>query len=341
VTDVLRSARLHCAIAVEDLAVRFNTPRGPVHAVNGVSFELRHGVVTALLGETGSGKSVTSRALLGLVDRNAQVTGHVWFDGVDLLELGEKKLGSIRGRRITMVFQDAKASLNPLISVGEQIARVARHHLGVSRREARDRAIEVMASVGIGDAPHRMKMAPHQLSGGLNQRVMLATALICEPEVVVADEPTTGLDVTVQAQVIELLRDKIVGTSRACLFITHDIGVAATVSDEILVMYGGVIVERGPTRAVLEAAQHPYTAALLQSTLPVLHRGTFVSIAGAPSELSVEPTLCTFVERCQVAVDACRHVRPPFTEVAPAHHSRCHLAVASPVSAPTESESAR
>jgi oligopeptide/dipeptide ABC transporter ATP-binding protein len=316
------------ALTVEDLSIQFTTPQGTVYAVNHVNLDLHRGTITALLGETGSGKSVTGRAMLGLIDGAGRITsGRVMFRGVDMLRLRPRHATQIRGRDIAMVFQDARATLNPLIPIGEQVARVARVHSGLGRRQAKARAVSVLQSVGIADASHRLKMYPHQLSGGLNQRVMLATALICDPEVVVADEPTTGLDVTVQSQVVKLLRRSIVESDRACLFITHDIGVAAEVSDEISVMYGGVIVERGPTSEILARPQHPYTEALLRSALPVWSRRKLVSIPGAPHEMSEPPGLCTFLDRCSVAVAACRETMPPFVEVREGQFSRCHLLV--------------
>lgn len=313
-------------LAVDDLSIQFSSLHGPVYAVNHVSFELRRGMITSLLGETGAGKSVTGRAMLGLVERSGRVTsGRVTFRGADMLRLPPRAASRVRGRHIAMVFQDARSTLNPLIPIGEQVARGARVHLGLSRRSANARAIEVLGSVGIADAAQRMKMYPHQLSGGQNQRVMLAAALICGPEVVVADEPTTGLDLTVQAQVVKQLRGSIAGTDRALLFITHDIGVAGEISDEIIVMYGGVIMERGPSTAVLAGPRHPYTAALLRSALPVWSEQELRTIPGTPREMTEAPALCTFLDRCPAAVPVCHTVMPDMVSAGPARLARCHL----------------
>jgi peptide/nickel transport system ATP-binding protein len=315
-------------INVDGLSIQFATPRGPLYAVTDVSFELAPGRVTALLGETGAGKSVTGRALLGLIDPNAKVTaGRVTYRGQDLLTLNEAALANLRGRHLTMVFQDARAALNPLLTIGEQVSRVARHHLGISRRLARGQAIETMRSVGIADADARMGMYPHQLSGGLNQRVMIAAALICDPDVIVGDEPTTSLDVTVQSQVVRLIRKRVLESQLACLFITHDISVAADVSDFVLVMYRGVIVERGTTQAVLSAPQHPYTQALLRSALPIRQRRELVSIPGAPTEVLTPPILCTFLDRCTQRIPQCATQAPPHVETSDGA-VLCHLPLA-------------
>jgi peptide/nickel transport system ATP-binding protein len=316
-------------VTVDDLSIQFVTPRGPLYATTNVSFELARGRVTALLGETGSGKSVTGRALLGLIDRNARVTaGRVTYRGQDLLALSEGALAKLRGRHLTMVLQDARASLNPLLTVGEQVSRVARYHLGLSRQQAKARAVESMRAVGIADADARMDMYPHQLSGGLNQRVMLATALICAPDVMVADEPTTSLDVTVQSQVVRLIRKLILDSDFGCLFITHDVGVAADVSDEVLVMYRGVIVERGSTQAVLSSPLHPYTQALLRSALPIRQRRELVSIPGTPAEVLTPPVLCTFLDRCTQRIAQCATLAPPSVEAASGRTVLCHLPAA-------------
>jgi oligopeptide transport system ATP-binding protein len=286
--------------------------------VNGVGFTLGRGETLAIVGESGSGKSVTAQAVMGLVERPGRVKrGSVRFMGVELLALGEEEWRQVRGRRIAMIFQDPLSALNPVFSVGFQIAEMFRVHQGLDRRTARRRAVELLERVRIPSAAGRVRDHPHQFSGGMRQRVMIAMALALDPEVLIADEPTTALDVTVQAQILELLSELQAETGMGLLLITHDLGVAAEVADRVAVMYAGRVVETGPAEAVLVTPRHPYTDGLLASR----PRGEgrlgrrLEPIAGAPPSLSRIPPGCPFNPRCPYAVERCRAELPPLTEV--------------------------
>jgi oligopeptide transport system ATP-binding protein len=322
-------------LEVRDLAVEFATPDGVVSAVNGVGFTLGPGETLAIVGESGSGKSVTAQAVMGLVDRPGAVTGgSVWLfpsgdtpypGGVDLLRLNDEERRQVRGRRIAMIFQDPLSALNPVFSVGFQIGEMFRVHQGCSRREARRRAVEALRRVRIPSAAERVRDHPHQFSGGMRQRVMIAMALALGPEVLIADEPTTALDVTVQAQILELLADLQAETGMGLVLITHDLGVAAEVADRVAVMYAGRVVETGPAGEVLLAPRHPYTQGLLASRPQGVGRlgQRLEPIAGAPPSLSRIPPGCPFHPRCPYAVERCRVERPPLAEVLPGRASAC------------------
>jgi oligopeptide transport system ATP-binding protein len=306
-------------LEVRDLAVEFATTDGVVSAVNGVSFTLGPGETLAIVGESGSGKSVTAQAVMGLVERPGEITaGSVCYRGADLLRLDEEGRRQVRGRRIAMIFQDPLSALNPVFSVGFQIGEMFRVHEGCSRREARRRAVELLQRVRIPSAAERVRDHPHQFSGGMRQRVMIAMALALGPEVLIADEPTTALDVTVQAQILELLADLQAETGMGLVLITHDLGVAAEVADRVAVMYAGRVVETGATGEVLASPRHPYTQGLLASR----PRGEgrlgqrLEPITGAPPSPSRIPPGCPFHPRCPYAVERCRAERPPLVEVA-------------------------
>ena len=299
---------------VRDLSVRFDTRDGTVRAVDGVSFALEEGETLGLVGESGSGKSVTNLALLGLVPSPPGVVerGEVLFDGRDLLALPPRELRKLRGNRVSMIFQDPMTSLNPLLTVGRQLTEVLEVHRGMSRRDARKKAAAGLADVGIPAPEARLDAYPHELSGGMRQRVMIAMALLCDPKVLIADEPTTALDVTIQAQILELLQDLQAKHGTAIVMITHDLGVVAGMADRVNVMYAGRVVETAPTRDLFRAPAHPYTRALLAS-IPRLSSSPdedLAAIPGAPPDLADLPPGCAFGPRCERVRDACRTAVP-------------------------------
>ncbi len=312
---------------VRDLETVFKTRSGDVHAVNSVSFDLRPGELLGVVGESGSGKSVTMMSLIGLLPSPpAEIrNGQVLFDGQDLLQCDEDNLRAIRGARIGFIFQDPMTSLNPVFTVGFQIMEPLRKHLSMSKRAARQRAVELLELVGIPDAAPRLKDFPHQFSGGMRQRVMIAIALACDPQVLIADEPTTALDVTIQAQIIELVKELRQKLGMAIVWITHDLGVIAGIADRVMVMYGGQVVEQAPVRELFSNPQHPYTRALLQ-TVPSV-RGKRAErlrvIEGQPPILGAAPTACPFRDRCAHALDICARENPRREPVGAGHDVAC------------------
>jgi peptide/nickel transport system ATP-binding protein len=301
-------------LEVEGLHVSFFTERGTVQAVRGVSFHIDAGETLGLVGESGSGKSVTSQAVLGLVDLPGRIVGgDIRWKGRSLL--GDANAGyaeSLRGRELAVVFQDPMTSLNPLFTVGMQLGEVLRHHMGMSRRQASERAVELLDLVGISFPRQRVKQYPHELSGGMRQRVIIAMALACEPELIIADEPTTALDVTIQAQILDLMADLQQRLGLAVLLITHDLGVVAGLCHRLQVMYAGRLVERGGARSVFAEPGHPYTAGLLRSTprLDVVHP-RLIAIEGAPPDMRHPPAGCPFHTRCVLAGERCAAEDPP------------------------------
>ena len=300
-------------LEVQDLDVRFFTRRGVVRAVRGVSFHIDAGETFGLVGESGSGKSVTSTAVLGLVNLPGKIVGgDILWKGMSLLSpVGMKKIKALRGKELAVVFQDPMTSLNPLFTVGTQIGEVLRHHMGMSRRQTHERVVELLDLVGIPSPRERAKAHPHQLSGGQRQRVMIAMALACEPELLIADEPTTALDVTIQAQILELIAELQQRLGLAVLLITHDLGVVAGVCTRVAVMYGGMILESGSAEELFERPGNPYTAGLLRST-PRLDQVTerLVGIDGSPPNLLEPPSGCPFHPRCALALERCREEVP-------------------------------
>ncbi len=312
-------------VSVEDLTVRFTTRDAVIHAVNGVSFDLEPGRVLGILGESGSGKSVTLRALIGLLppDRT-RVGGRILVAGHEITAMSERELSEIRGTKVAMIFQEPMIALDPVFTIGEQIAETIVRHERVSYGEANRRALELLEMVQIPSAARRLKAYPHEMSGGMRQRAMIALALSCRPSVLLADEPTTALDVTVQIQIILLLRELQRELGMAVVFVTHDVGVAVEVADRIAVMYAGRFVETGPTEAVIESPAHPYTAGLLASTVLGSVRGQRLeAIPGMPPDLAALPPGCSFAPRCRYVVDRCREAMPPEYDVAPDHRTRC------------------
>ena len=315
-------------LSVRDLTVTFaSRGRRDVRAVDGVSLDVAAGETVGIVGESGSGKSVTSLAALGLLPkRGVQVTGSVEFEGQDLLTMPDDELRALRGRDIAMVFQDPMSSLNPVLSVGRQITEILTRHRGMNRAEATDEAARLLLSVGIGDGRRRLGSFPHQLSGGMRQRVMIAMALACAPRLLIADEPTTALDVTISAQILELLRLLMTDTQTALVLITHDLGVVAGLCDQVHVMYSGRIVESAPRRPLFGAPEHPYTNGLLAS-VPRLDqpRGVpLLPIPGAPSDTLAWAQGCAFSPRCTRQVAACLGAPPVLERLAlPTHLLRC------------------
>jgi len=317
---------------VKDLRTCFHIAEGTVHAVNGVSFSLRNGETLGLVGESGCGKSVTMLSLLRLIaiPPGEIVSGEAIFEGRDLLRMSDAEIEHIRGNKIGMVFQDPMTSLNPVLTIGHQLCEPLRIHLGMDAQRARRRAVQLLEMVGIPDAEHRLSDYPHQFSGGMRQRVMIAMALAAEPSLLIADEPTTALDVTIQAQIVELVQHLRAQMNMAVIWITHDLGVVAEIAERILVMYAGFIVEEAMVDDLYEDSRHPYTRALL-AALPRVDRRRdqrLRSIPGAPPNLLAAPKGCPFAARCELAFDRCQVEMPPLRTVATAHQSACWIDLA-------------
>ena len=313
-------------LSVRDLTVAFDTRRGSFEAVRGVSFDVRPGRTLGVVGESGSGKSVTAMALMRLLPDAARVTaGQVRFGARDLGPLTDRQMQSIRGRGIAMVFQDPMASLNPILTIGWQVMEPLMLQLGLGRSAARARAQELLSLVRIPSPAEIMRAYPHELSGGMRQRVMIAIALSCGPKLLIADEPTTALDVTTQAQILQLLRDLQQRLDMSVLLITHDLGVVAEFADEVLVMYAGRIVERSPVMALFDRPGHPYTEGLLRSMPPLEDEDpeTLPAIEGNVASPSDLPTGCAFHPRCPYAWDDCSRVLPPFAPLGEGHDAAC------------------
>jgi len=315
-------------LEVRDLFLEFKTSRGRLKALNGITFDVQPGEVFGLVGETGCGKTVTGLSILRLLPRSASITGgQVIFEGVDLLTLGQSEIESVRGRKIAMIFQDPSTSLNPVFSNGSQIERVIRQHMKVTKQQAAVKALEVLAAVGLPDVERILRSYPHQLSGGMQQRVMIAMALSCNPRLLIADEPTTSLDVTIQAQILKLLRGLQKKFDVSVILITHNLGVIAQTCDRLAVLYGGRVAESGPTREIFVNPQHPYTRGLMNAIPRPGSRGK--RMAAIPGAVPTNPGAivgCAFAPRCEFALEHCRTESPPLVQVGKNHLSACFLA---------------
>jgi oligopeptide transport system ATP-binding protein len=314
-------------LEVRNLTARFDLEHGTIRAVNGISYSLLQGETLGVVGESGCGKSVHALAIMRLIPMppGRIEAGEITLLGKDLLKLSEKEMRRVRGAQIAMVYQDPMTSLNPVITVGYQIGETLKLHQGLSDKEARQRAGELLALVGIPDARNRLDNYPHQFSGGMRQRAMIAMALSCNPQVLIADEPTTALDVTIQAQIIELVKRLQAKLGMAVIWITHDLGVVAGLTQRVNVMYAGHIVETGPVKRIFKSPRHPYTVGLLAS-LPKAHQplGTrLFSIKGEPPNPIALPVGCPFADRCGYVVERCRHEMPPLEAVEPDHAAAC------------------
>jgi oligopeptide transport system ATP-binding protein len=327
--DLALSSRI---LEVNDLVTRFYTPEGVVHAVNGISFHLDEGETLGIVGESGCGKSVSMLSLLRLIPQppGRVERGEVLFLKQNLLQLSSEQLRHIRGSQIGMIFQDPMTSLNPVMTIGRQLAGPMRAHLGLTKKEAHNRAVELLSTVGIPHASDRLEDYPYQFSGGMRQRVMIAMALSCNPKILIADEPTTALDVTIQAQIIELIKQLQDQLGMAVIWITHDLGIVAGLAERVMVMYAGYVVEHADVRELFNHPRHPYSLGLLGS-LPRLngqHADRLVNIEGRPPSLLREPAHCPFAPRCSYAIDPCWEVNPGLEVARATHEVACWVEVA-------------
>ena len=311
-------------LALSDYTIGFATPDGTVKAVNGLDLSVAPGETVAVVGESGSGKSQTFNGVFGLLAGNAETSGTALFEGRDLLALSPRQLDTVRGAEMAMVFQDPMSALNPAMKIKHQLSETLTVHKGLGRREAEAQALAMLKTVGIPEAERRIEQYPHQLSGGMRQRVVIAMALLCRPKLIVADEPTTALDVTIQAQILDLFRDLTADAGTALVLITHDLGVVAGIADKVVVMYAGRIVEEAPVDALFERPAMPYTAALIRS-IPRVDRDieAVQPISGRPPDLIHPPSGCPFHPRCRFAEDRCRAERPPLAEIEPGRRAAC------------------
>lgn len=316
-------------LEVKNLRTYFETEDGTVKAVDDISFQLKRGETLGIVGESGSGKSVTNLSIIRLIPNppGKIVSGEVIFNGSDLLLLRDEAIRKIRGRRIAMIFQDPMTSLNPFMKISRQLMEMTELHLGHTKAQARDHAIKMLETVGIPDARERADNYPHEFSGGMRQRVMIAMALSCEPELLIADEPTTALDVTIQAQILELIKTLKRKTGTSVILITHDLGVVAGMTDHVIVMYAGKIFEQARTRELFSLPGNPYTKGLLRSVPdPTAEQGKLYQIPGLPPDVAHLKPGCPFAPRCDRVEEICRREFPPFVQLTADHHSLCHFA---------------
>ena len=316
-------------LEVSELRTYFNTEDGTVKAVDGISFVLKRGETLGIVGESGSGKSVTNLSIIRLIPDppGKIVSGEIVFDGLDILLLSTEEVRKIRGKRIAMIFQDPMTSLNPFMRISRQLMELTELHLGYTTDQAYEHAVKMLETVGIPDARSRVDSYPHEFSGGMRQRVMIAMALSCEPELLIADEPTTALDVTIQAQILELIKTLKQKTGTSVILITHDLGVVAGMTNHIIVMYAGKVFEQAPTRELFATPGNPYTKGLLRSVPdPTSEQGGLYQIPGLPPDVAHLPDGCPFAPRCDRAEDICHKEFPPFVALTRDHHSLCHFA---------------
>lgn len=317
-------------LEVKDLKVSFFTPAGEVKAVGGITYDIQYGEVMGIVGESGSGKSVEAYSIMGLLQSPGKVIGgSILFEGEDVLAYDKKKMEDFRGNKVSMIFQNPMTCLNPVYTVGDQLIEAIRVHHKISVKDAWARAIEMLVLVGINNPEKRMKQYPHEFSGGMRQRVMIAMGLICDPKLLIADEPTTALDVTIQAQILELMKEIQKKTGMAIIFITHNLGVVAEICDKVAVMYAGHIVEKGPVNDIFYEPKHPYTVGLLES-MPRIDANDYerlIPIAGTPVDMLNPPAGCPFGPRCKHCMKLCLRKTPPLFEVGEGHYSACWLLV--------------
>jgi oligopeptide transport system ATP-binding protein len=316
-------------LSVRNLRTYFDTDDGVVKAVDGVSFDLRRGETLGIVGESGSGKTVTNLSLLRLIPEppGRIASGQIIFDKKNLLTLGPEEIREIRGRNIAMIFQDPMTSLNPFMRISKQLMEITQLHLGHTKEEAYEHAVQMLETVGIPDARRRANDYPHEFSGGMRQRVMIAMALSCRPQLLIADEPTTALDVTIQAQILDLIRELKAQTGTSVILVTHDLGVVAGMADRLIVMYAGQIFEQGTTKELFRSPANPYTQGLLRSVPdPLAEHGKLYQIPGLPPDLTRLGRGCAFAERCEQAQSICHNEAPPLVQLNREHSSLCHFA---------------
>ena len=316
-------------LEVKDLCVHFHSAEGTVKAVDGISFDVKQGETLGIVGESGSGKTVANLSLMRLIPEppGEIVSGSVVLDGRDVLKMSARELRDLRGQEVAMIFQDPMTSLNPFMRISKQLMEVTQLHLGHTKEEARAHAVRMLENVGIPDAAERVDSYPHEFSGGMRQRVMIAMALSCEPQLLIADEPTTALDVTIQAQILELIKRLTAETNASVILITHDLGLVAGMTDQVIVMYAGKIFERAPTAELFAKPGNPYSKALLRSVPdPTSEHAQLYHIPGQPPDLAHLPDGCPFAARCERAEEICSREFPPFVQLTDEHFSLCHFA---------------
>ncbi len=310
-------------LRIRNLSTYFFTKKGTVKAVDDVSFDLGKGEILCIIGESGSGKTATALSVLRLIEKPGQIAGgSILFHGKDILKLPEKEMRSLRGNKISMIFQDASSSLNPVLRIGDQITEALTLHLKMNKKDAREKAIELLTSVGIPQARERFDEYPHQFSGGMKQRVMIAMALSCSPDVLIADEPTTALDVTIQAQILDIFKD--LKNRIPILYITHDLGVVSEIADRIIVMYAGKFLEKGDATEILSSPKHPYTQGLIDCMPSGKSKGRLISIPGSIPDLIDLPAGCVFASRCPYAMEICEKEMPDEIKISDTHFARCY-----------------